>query len=241
MGAERGHPSADFFAKVTVTNRKRAGDLHGLDGAGLDRLDLDGLVSTGGLLPRSQRNWFNPAFRTRRGRPRYLPGDGLNECHGLRDQKVALFFPLHCAPQPAGISAKSPRSIKLRLCRKAPNWKAIERADRSVDTIQTCDSPAPRTEVASSQDSRRLVAPVTVAQQPLVELAGRQPRQFGLKVDRARHLLARQRLAAEKDQLLGEIRPRQDPGHRLHHRFHFLAKIGDWGRRTPRRPRSWDG
>src|SRR5580692_5461809 len=80
--------------------------------------------------------------------------------------------------------------------------------------------------LASSKDPRGLVAPVTVAQQPLVEFSGRQSWQLGLEVDRARYLLARQRLAAELDQLLGEIGTRQNPRHRLHHRFDFLAKIG---------------
>src|SRR6185369_13263172 len=53
----------------------------------------------------------------------------------------------------------------------------------------------------ASHDPRGLVAPITVAQQALVELAGRQPWQLGLEIDRTRHLLARQRLIAEGDQL----------------------------------------
>src|SRR6202158_5053134 len=62
-----------------------------------------------------------------------------------------------------------------------------------------------------SHDPRRLVAPVTIAQQPLVELAGRQPRQLIFEIDGARHLRARQRLAAEQHQLVGKLRPRQPP------------------------------
>src|SRR6202035_3278556 len=57
----------------------------------------------------------------------------------------------------------------------------------------------------SSYYPRGFVAPIAVAQQPLVELAGRQPRQFVLEIDRARHLLARQRLAAEQNQLFGQV------------------------------------
>src|SRR3984957_20843523 len=57
----------------------------------------------------------------------------------------------------------------------------------------------------SSYYPRGFVAPIAVAQQPLVELAGRQPRQFVLEIDRTRHLLARQRLAAEQNQLLGQV------------------------------------
>src|SRR5260370_35387887 len=84
----------------------------------------------------------------------------------------------------------------------------------------------PRQAPTASQNSRTLVAPVAVAQQPLVEFSGWKPRQFRLKIDRARHFLARQRLAAERDQFLREIRPRQNPRHRLHERFYFLAEIG---------------
>src|SRR5829696_2578731 len=43
----------------------------------------------------------------------------------------------------------------------------------------------------SLDDPRDRVAPVTVAQQALVEFSGRKPRQFGLEIDRARHFLAR--------------------------------------------------
>src|SRR5262249_10211522 len=55
-------------------------------------------------------------------------------------------------------------------------------------------------------DPALAVAPVAVSQQALVELASRQPGQLGLEVDRARHLLAREVLAAEGDQLLGGCR-----------------------------------
>src|SRR5882757_9558955 len=75
----------------------------------------------------------------------------------------------------------------------------------------------------ASHDPRGLVAPIAVAQQALVEFAGRQPRQFRLEIDRARHLLPRQRPAAEVDQFVGELRPRRNAGHRLHHRLHLFA------------------
>src|SRR5216684_6352816 len=68
--------------------------------------------------------------------------------------------------------------------------------------------------LSTSNDAGRLVAPVTVAQKPLVELAGRQPRQLGLEIDRARHLLARQRLAAKLNKLFGEIGSGRDARHR---------------------------
>jgi hypothetical protein len=97
MYAERRYPSTDFFAKLIVTNQRWADDRDGLD----RWFRLAGFI---------QRNWINPAFSVRR-----LSGDGLNKCHGLRDQKVALLFPLHCAPQPARISAKTRRPIKRRI------------------------------------------------------------------------------------------------------------------------------
>src|SRR6516162_1387142 len=75
-------------------------------------------------------------------------------------------------------------------------------------------------------DPRRLVAPVPVAEQPLVELAGRKSRQLGLEIDRARHLLARQRLAAERDQFVGKFLARFDAWHRLHYRLHLFAEVG---------------
>src|ERR1700744_4924852 len=93
---------------------------------------------------------------------------------------------------------------------KGPNEGVIPNPDPLLTII-----PGAAGVIVYSQDSRGLVAPVTVAQQPLVEFSGRQPRQLGLEVDRARDLLARQRLAAEQDQFVGEIRTRQNSGHRL--------------------------
>jgi hypothetical protein len=102
MGAERSHSAPDFLAKLAVPNRGRAGSRCGFDRSSY-------------LVGFRQRNRFNPAVSL----PAFdfrLSGDGLNKRHGLRDQKVALDLPLHFAPQPAGISAKSRPSIKPRFC-----------------------------------------------------------------------------------------------------------------------------
>src|SRR4051812_9581576 len=60
----------------------------------------------------------------------------------------------------------------------------------------------------ASDDPAGLVVPVAVAQQALVELAGRQARQLRVEIDRARHFLARQMPAAKGDQLLRDLRRR---------------------------------
>ena len=67
MGAERSHPSSDFLAKFTMTNRGRASDRRGPDRS----LYLGGLI---------QLIRFSPAFSFRR-----LSGDGLSKRHGLCD------------------------------------------------------------------------------------------------------------------------------------------------------------
>src|SRR5262249_52342714 len=76
-----------------------------------------------------------------------------------------------------------------------------------------------------SHNPARPVPPVAIPQQALVELAGRQPRQLGLEIDRPRHLLPRQVFYAERDQLLRDLRPRRHVGHQLHDRLHLLAEI----------------
>src|SRR6266852_2709086 len=99
-------------------------------------------------------------------------------------------------------------------------------ATADIEWVSRYSVSAGFSESTPSHNSRTLVAPVTIPQQPLVEFSGRQPRQFRLEVDRARYFLARQRLAAKRDQFLCEFRARLDPGHRLYHRFDFLAEIG---------------
>src|SRR5579863_7713810 len=64
--------------------------------------------------------------------------------------------------------------------------------------------------------------PVAVAQGSLVELAGRQARQLGLEVDRARAFVVRETLAAEGDQFGLRFRAGVAAGHELDHRLHLL-------------------
>jgi len=54
----------------------------------------------------------------------------------------------------------------------------------------SCTAPTARNEPFGSHDLVGALAPVAVAELTLVQLAGRQPREFGLVVDRTRHLLA---------------------------------------------------
>src|SRR5215510_8131799 len=77
-----------------------------------------------------------------------------------------------------------------------------------------------------SHDAALPVAPVTVAQDALVELARGEAGQLGLEVDGARAFLAGEVLLAERDQLARERRPRLDAGHGLHDGLDLLAKIG---------------
>ncbi len=77
-----------------------------------------------------------------------------------------------------------------------------------------------------SDDARRAVAPVAIAQDALVELAGRQAGQLGLEIDRARHLLAREVGAAIGDQFVCQRLARLIARHGLDHGLHLLAEIG---------------
>src|SRR4051794_36620409 len=57
------------------------------------------------------------------------------------------------------------------------------------DAANSTQASCPCNRRVRSDDPRSLVTPVAVAQQALVELSGRQPRQLVLEVDRARHFL----------------------------------------------------
>src|SRR3984893_6404400 len=80
-------------------------------------------------------------------------------------------------------------SVALLAARQFLHLADVER--RCCRRVLCAQAP---TRTAPLQNSRTLVAPVAVAQQPLVEFSGWQPRQFRLEVDRARHFLTRQRL-----------------------------------------------
>jgi hypothetical protein len=117
MGAERSHPSLDFFAEAADMNGQRTVDLDGLgrplhfrdlvNGSCLNRHISQNVVSQGVVALNVVLQ--NIAATSRR----LISGDRLNKRLGLRDQKVALLDPFHCSPRSAGISAKSGQSIKL--------------------------------------------------------------------------------------------------------------------------------
>jgi hypothetical protein len=77
-----------------------------------------------------------------------------------------------------------------------------------------------------SDEPARPAGPVAVAQLALVELAGGQPRQLGLEVDRPWHLLAGEMLATEADQLLGDVGAGLDARYELDRGLRFLAEVG---------------
>src|SRR5712672_848419 len=124
----------------------------------------------------------------------------------------------------SNVTAKFPGRQRTEAFKRnrAPARLALTRTPAS----RRLANPTRHAHFAPSQNPRGLVGPVAVTQQPLVKLSGRKPRQLGLEVDRARHFLARQGLAAKQHQFFRQIRPRQNPRHRLHHCFYFLAKIG---------------
>src|SRR3984893_3298318 len=77
----------------------------------------------------------------------------------------------------------------------------------------------------SSYDPGSPVSPIAVAQHTLVELAGREAREFSLEIDRARTLLVRQMRSAEVHQLIHQIGVGLNVGHDLDHSLYFFAKI----------------
>ncbi|HZE51832.1 MAG TPA: hypothetical protein VE111_00950 [Bradyrhizobium sp.] len=103
VGAERSDSAPDFFAKLTVTNRRRT--------RGRDELDRS--FCLGGFI---QRNGLKAAFGFRR-----LPGDGLNKRHSLRDQKIAFSLPLH-----SNTSARNHHSKKPVINQAANSLEAVE-------------------------------------------------------------------------------------------------------------------
>ena len=85
---------------------------------------------------------------------------------------------------------------KLSGCRASACARSLPHAPMSGRATWKISAPhwpptyKPRVAVPSAlYDPGLVVRPIAVAQQPLVELARRQPRQLRLEVDRARHLL----------------------------------------------------
>src|SRR5580698_1456262 len=76
-----------------------------------------------------------------------------------------------------------------------------------------------------SDDAGVALAPIAVADEALVELAGGMARQLALEIDRARAFDRRQALAAIGDELGGELWPDLRPVGGLHHRLHLFAEL----------------
>src|ERR1700761_2729460 len=72
----------------------------------------------------------------------------------------------------------------------AANHRGKSRCNRTQTTMIGTEAHSARERAAPVirflHDPRGLVAPIAVAEQPLVELAGRQPRQLGFEIDRGR-------------------------------------------------------
>ena len=173
------HPSADFFAQTGIT-RGRKGDGEGFDtrrGRGRCihcRHFKPGIFNSG---------IFRPGACLRR--PRI---DGSRKRHGLRDQKIVLLLPVHGEP-PAGSDLSKKLAINQAAGFRSPTKSVQERWINS-SANPGGDASRKKAVAMTSHDARSLVAPIAVAQQPLVKLAGRQPGQLILKIDRARDLLA---------------------------------------------------
>src|SRR4051794_22192705 len=81
---------------------------------------------------------------------------------------------------------------------------------------EASSAPGSRAITCRSNDARRLVAPVPVAQQALVELAGRLAGQLGVEVDRTRALVMGEVLPAVREELAFEVGPGVGHVARLH-------------------------
>jgi hypothetical protein len=103
-GAEGRDPAADFVAHVATADREETGD----------RQDVGGTFHRRSLGRRYRRKArFKPAIGIRR-----FSGDGLHECHRLRNQEIAFFLPRHATPQPERHSSKKPMINQAMRCAK---------------------------------------------------------------------------------------------------------------------------
>src|SRR5215831_242061 len=118
-------------------------------------------------------------------------------------------------------SGASKELIKLTKNSDEPVSWQHPRREGEPDLHRTGNAPP----VEVSDDTASSFAPIAVAQQAFVELAGGKPRQFSLEVDRAGTFDGGEVLAAKGDQLLGEIWARADTRHRLHNCLDLFAEI----------------
>src|SRR5690242_1168736 len=78
---------------------------------------------------------------------------------------------------------------------------------------------------SSSDNARLAFAPITIADQPLVELARRMARQLAIEIDASGTFDRRKVLTAIGDQLFGHFRVGVGPVHGLDDGLHLLAEI----------------
>ena len=97
---------------------------------------------------------------------------------------------------------------RLRDPRSGPALRRPVRHPEHVDARRARRHDALTRRETPSKDAALVALPVAVAQRALVELAGRQARQLGFEVDRARAFVVRQMIAAEADQLRLRLRAR---------------------------------
>ena len=147
-GAEGGNPSMDLIAQVAVADRR-----------GTSRKDVRAPFRRGRL---ERCNLRKARFKRSIGF-RCLSGHRLHKRHRLRNQKIAFLLPRHgAAPQAVAESFQQNAHEQS----SEAIWKSTCKIVPSTGIVVTAVS-------GFSNDPRGLVAPVAIAQQPLVELAGR--------------------------------------------------------------------
>src|SRR5689334_2280316 len=147
--------------------------------------------------------------------------------------RMAIIAPARAAPAaPPSLRPRSriawSRATSLASAsnrRSASASAAARRRSSSRLASSTSSSTATRLRQPRSDDLRRRVAPVAVAEQSLVELARRQPRQLVLEVDAARALEVGEVGAAERQQLLLQRRTRLDAVDDLDDGLDLLAEV----------------
>ena len=99
-----------------------------------------------------------------------------------------------------------------------------ERKDRDIDPEHLGDIVL-HAVLLTSNNLVVAFCPIPVAECSLVQLAGWEAGEFIFEIDRTRHLLPRQVLSAEAEQLLDERFVCGDIGHGLHDSLHLFSQV----------------
>src|SRR5215213_2470092 len=144
--------------------------------------------------------------------------------------RMAIIAPAIIAPTAPALRRPSATMLRLRSSSLAAWTRA--RSASAMASRRACSSGSrrPPSSVTAptlrpSHDAGRGVAPVAVAQQALVELAGRQPRELVDEVNGARALEGGQVGAAEREELLLELRSGGDSLHHLDDGLDLFAEV----------------